>query len=96
MTGPTPLTVILIALGIIFIFVLSMTKLIRYIKTRRVNTELWCTIFEGFTQGAIRLDHLKNPESVIEVKIKRNGREKDSFIEGEQEFDTTGATDSKA
>jgi hypothetical protein len=58
-----------------------MVRLIRFNKTKRINTELWCTVFEGLTQGAIRLDDLKNPQTVIEKKIKRDGRDKDSFVE---------------
>ena len=56
-----------------------MVRLVAWIKTKRINTELWCTVFEGLTQGAIRLDHLKNPETVIEKKIKKDGRDKDTL-----------------
>jgi hypothetical protein len=75
----TDLQIIVITLAAIVVFVLLMTRLVRFIKTKRINTELWCTIFEGFTQGAVRLDHLKNPETVIEKKIRRDGRDKDGM-----------------
>jgi hypothetical protein len=69
----------LIILGAMVVFSWLMVKLVRYNKARRINTELWCTIFEGLTQGAVRLDDLKAPESVIEKKIKRDGKDKESF-----------------
>ena|SRR5690606_33791458 len=77
----TELTIILITVTAIFALVWSMVGLIRFTKSKRINTELWCTVFEGLTQGAIRLDDLKNPQTVIEKKIKRDGRDRDSFIE---------------
>jgi hypothetical protein len=52
-------------------------RLVKWLKTRQINTELWCTVFEGLTQGAIRLDHLKNPQTQIEKKVKRDGQDKD-------------------
>lgn len=66
--------------GVIF-FSWLMIRLVKWIKTKQINTELWCTVFEGLTQGAIRLDHLKNPETVIEKKIRKDGRDKDSLTE---------------
>ena len=56
-----------------------MARLVKWIKTKQINTELWCTVFEGLTQGAVRLDHLKNPETVIEKKIRKDGRDKESL-----------------
>ncbi len=58
-----------IILATMFIFSWLMVKLVKYTKTKKINTELWCTFFEGLTQGAIRLDDLKAPEIVIEKKI---------------------------
>lgn len=69
----------LIILGVLFIFSWLMVKLVRYTKTKKINTELWCTVFEGLTQGAIRLDDLKAPETVIEKKIRKDGEGKDPF-----------------
>ena len=63
----------------VILFTWLMVRLVRWIKTKQINTELWCTVFEGLTQGAIRLDHLKNPETVIEKKIRKDGRDKDSL-----------------
>ena len=76
MSGPT---LQLIILGSMFVFSWLMVRLVRFTKTKKINTELWCTIFEGLTQGAIRLDDLKAPEEVIEKKIKRDGQDKDPF-----------------
>jgi hypothetical protein len=69
----------LLVLGGMLLFCWLMARLVRYNKSRRINTELWCTVFEGLTQGAIRLDDLKNPEALIEKKIKRDGNDKDAF-----------------
>lgn len=63
----------------VVIFGWAMFSLVAWIKTKKINTELWCTVFEGLTQGAVRLDHLKNPETVIEKKLRRDGRDKDSL-----------------
>lgn len=65
----------------VIIFSWTMVRLVKWIKTKQINTELWCTVFEGLTQGAIRLDHLKNPETVIEKKIRKDGRDKDSLTD---------------
>jgi hypothetical protein len=72
-------TLQLIILGSMFVFSWLIVKLVRYIKTKNINAELWCTVFEGLTQGAIRLDDLKAPEEVIEKKVKRDGRDKEPF-----------------
>src|SRR5690606_4837646 len=72
-------TLQLIILGSMFVFSWLIVKLVRYTKTKIINTELWCTVFEGLTQGAIRLDDLKAPEEVIEKKIKRDGQDKEPF-----------------
>jgi biopolymer transport protein ExbB/TolQ len=69
----------LLVIGSTVVFCWLMLRLVRFIKTQRINTELWCTIFEGLTQGAIRLDDLKAPESVIEKKIRRDGKDKEAF-----------------
>ncbi|GEM_PF-1024571 len=67
----------LIILGTLFVFSWLMIKLIRHLKTKKIDTELWCTVFEGMTQGALRLDHLKNPGTVIEKKMRRDGKDRD-------------------
>ncbi|HTQ98375.1 MAG TPA: hypothetical protein VMH83_00230 [Candidatus Acidoferrum sp.] len=72
-------TMQLLVLGAMVLFAWLMVKLVRYNKSRRVNTELWCTVFEGLTQGAVRLDDLKAPEEVIEKKARRDGKDKDPF-----------------
>ena len=72
-------TLQLIILGAMFVFSWLMVRLVLYTKTKRINTELWCTVFEGLTQGAIRLDDLKAPEEVIEKKIRRDGKDKEPY-----------------
>lgn len=74
MSRPTLELLILVGM---FVFSWLTWKVVRYNKTKRINTELWCTIFEGLTQGAVRLDDLKAPEEVIEKKIRRDGKDKD-------------------
>ena len=81
----------LLVLGGMVIFGWSVARLVHYNKSRRINTELWCTVFEGLTQGAIRLDDLKAPESVIEKKIRRDGKDKDSFDPCPPEEDESAA-----
>ena len=49
------------------------SKLVAWLKTRNNNIPLWTTVFEGLTQGAINLDHLKEPEIHIEEKARRQG-----------------------
>lgn len=71
-------TLQLLVLATMALFAWLVAKLVRYTKTKRINTELWCTIFEGLTQGAVRLDDLKAPEEVIEKKARRDGKDKDS------------------
>lgn len=79
-------TLQLIILGAMLVFAFLTVKVVRYNKTKRINTELWCTVFEGLTQGAIRLDDLKAPEEVIEKKIKRDGQGKEPFALNDIEF----------
>jgi hypothetical protein len=67
----------LIIIGTLVVFCWLTIKLVRYLKRQKINSELWCTIFEGLTQGALRLDHLKNPGTVIEKKMRRDGKDKD-------------------
>lgn len=79
----------LLLIGGMVVFGLLMVRLVCYIKTKRINTELWCTVFEGLTQGAIRLDDLKAPESVIEKKIRRDGKDREVFEEEEAAANTS-------
>lgn len=50
---------------------------IKYLRSKRHNTELWGTIFEGITNKLVNLDAIKKPEVFIEKKAKRNGLGKD-------------------
>ena len=59
----------------LLIFVWAAVKLVAWLKTRKNNTPLWTTVFEGLTQGAINLDHYKEPEFHIEKKSRREGED---------------------
>jgi hypothetical protein len=50
---------------------------IKYLRSKRHNTQLWGTIFEGVTNKLINLDAIKEPEIFIEKKAKRSGQGKD-------------------
>lgn len=50
---------------------------IKYLRSKRHNTQLWGTIFEGVTNKLVNLDAIKEPEVFIEKKAKRSGQEKD-------------------
>ena len=63
-------------LGGLLIFVWVSVKLVAWLETRNNNVPLWTTVFEGLTQGAISLDHLKEPEIHIE---KRSRRQSDDY-----------------
>ena len=62
-------------LGGLLIFVWASVKLVAWLKARDNNKTLWTTVFEGLTQGAISLDHLKEPEIHIEKKSRRQGED---------------------
>ena len=59
----------------LLIFTWAASKLVAWLKTRNNNIPLWTTVFEGLTQGAINLDHLKEPEIHIETKARRQGED---------------------
>ena len=59
----------------LLIFVWAAVKLVAWLKTRKNNTPLWTTVFEGLTQGAINLDHYKEPELHMEKKSRREGED---------------------
>lgn len=56
--------------------------LVAYIKKRNINLELWATVFEGMTNKLVDLNLLKAPESFIEKKSPRNGKDKDCDEDG--------------
>lgn len=73
----------LIALGITLIsFLLCWigSIYIKYLRSKRHNTQLWGTIFEGVTHKLVNLDAIKEPEIFIEKKTQKNGQEKDGEI----------------
>ena len=57
------------------------TIYIKYLRSKRHNTELWGTIFEGVTHKLINLDAIKEPEVFIEKKTKRSGQGIDSELD---------------
>lgn len=50
---------------------------IKYLRSKRHNTQLWGTIFEGVTNKLINLDAIKEPEVFIEKKARKSGQGKD-------------------
>lgn len=70
-----------VQLGIVLFLILSTwgcISLIAFIKKRNINLELWATVFEGMTHKLVDLNLMKAPESFIEKKSPRNGKDKDS------------------
>ena len=65
---------------IFFIFVWIGSIYIKYLRSKRHNTELWGTIFEGLTNKLINLDAIKEPEIFIEKKSKKSGQSKDDGL----------------
>ncbi|MES2676107.1 MAG: hypothetical protein V4660_17845 [Pseudomonadota bacterium] len=61
---------------------------IKYLRSKRHNTELWGTIFEGVTNKLVDLDAIKKPEIFIEKKAPKSGQEKDDDLDK----DNTDAT----
>ena len=60
-----------------FIVAFFAVRLIIYLRKKNTNTELWATVFEGFTHKTMNLEPLKEPEIYIEKKAKRDGQDKD-------------------
>jgi phosphate starvation-inducible membrane PsiE len=68
----------LLGITLIFFILLWVGSIyIKYLRSKRHNTQLWGTIFEGVTNKLINLDAIKEPEVFIEKKAKRSGQEKD-------------------
>lgn len=67
------------------LFTFLATKLIRSLKKRKNNVPLWSSVFEGITMGLVNLDAHKNPDTKIERKAKRDGKEElsNNFIDPE-------------
>lgn len=55
---------------------------IKYLRSKRHNTELWGTIFEGVTHKLVNLDAIKEPEVFIEKKTRKSGQGKDEELNG--------------
>ena len=77
--------IILLATTLIFFILVWVGSIyIKYLRSKRHNTELWGTIFEGVTHKLVNLDAIKEPEVFIEKKARRSGQEKD---DASDEFD---------
>lgn len=68
------------AVFFLFGFIWLGARYIKHIKTKKHNTEVWGTIFEGVTNKLIDLDPVKKPEVFIEKKAKRSGQNKDDEV----------------
>ena len=64
-------------LGSLLLFGFLSTKLISFLKNRKNNVALWCTIFEYISMGLVNLDMYKEPETKIEKKARRDGENDD-------------------
>lgn len=65
-----------VLLGIVlslFFAVWAARKFIIYLRSKKHNTELWGTIFEGVTNKLINLDPVKKPSVFIEKKARQSG-----------------------
>ncbi len=74
---------ILIQVGIVFGILFSIVcacKAISHLRKAQTNTELWATVFEGFTHKTMDLDLLKQPEVYAEKKVKKAGQGKNPLI----------------
>lgn len=65
---------------IFFILVWIGSIYIKYLRSKRHNTELWGTIFEGVTHKLVNLDAIKEPEVFIEKKAIKSGQGKDDEL----------------
>lgn len=61
--------------GSLILFSLLSVKLIKFLKKRKNNVPLWATVFEGMTMGLVDLGMYKEPETSIEKKARRDGRD---------------------
>ena len=62
-------------IGGLLIFALLSAKLVAFLKKRKNNVVLWATIFEGISMGLVNLDLHKEPETRIEKKARRDGKD---------------------
>jgi|TARA_B100000959_G_scaffold239199_1_gene259679 hypothetical protein len=67
-------------IGSLLLFSLLAAKLVSFLKRRKNNVILWATIFEGISMGLVNLDMYKEPETRIEKKARRDG--KDELTDG--------------
>jgi hypothetical protein len=72
-------------IGSLVLFIFLATILISFLKKQKNNVPLWSSIFEGVTMGLVNLDEHKNPDTKIERKAKRDGKEElsNNFIDPE-------------
>ena len=70
---------VLLAITFIFFIIVWLgITYVKYLRSKRHNTELWGTIFEGVTHKMVNLDAIKEPQVFIEKKAKRSGQDKDT------------------
>ena len=81
---------ILLELTLIFIVLGWIGSIyIKYLRSKRHNTELWGTIFEGVTHKLVNLDAIKEPEVYIEKKARRSGQGNDGELNEPQAQEKT-------
>ena len=68
-----------IVIAIVCVFWL-LIRCVRYLRHKNTDAELWATIFEGLTQKSVAMETLKQPQSYMEKKVKRDGQDKDSEV----------------
>lgn len=72
-----------VQLGILLFLILAVwgcIRLVVFIKKRNINLELWATVFEGMTHKLVDLNLMKTPETFIEKKSPRNGKDHDNDL----------------
>ena len=62
-------------IGSLLVFVLLSVKLVSFLKKRKNNVALWATVFEGISMGLANLELYKEPETRIERKARRDGKD---------------------
>ena len=81
---------ILLEITLIFIVLVWIGSIyIKYLRSKRHNTELWGTIFEGVTHKLVNLDAIKEPEVYIEKKARRSGQGNDGELNEPQAQEKT-------
>ena len=64
-----------IIIGSLVMFTLLSARFVAFLKKRKNNVALWATVFEGISMGLVNLDMYKEPETRIEKKARRDGKD---------------------